>query len=48
MDLYNHKKRFEGNIKRVKESGELIEENKILTLNFKDYLLSEGFRYFKN
>ena len=42
MDIYNHKKRLEGNIKRIKESGELIKENKILTLNFKDYLLSEG------
>jgi len=42
MSFYNHKTQFENNLKRINTSGELIEKNKILTLKFKDYLLSEG------
>lgn len=42
MSFYNHKTQFENNLKRINTSGELLEKNKILTLNFKDYLLSEG------
>ena len=42
MSFYNHKTQFENNLRRIKESGELIKENKDIILKFNDYLLSEG------
>lgn len=42
MDIYNYKRQFERNLNRIKESKEILKENKKIILKFKDYMLSEG------
>ena len=42
MDIHNYQRRFDRTIERIKESDEILEENKDIMLRFKDYLLSEN------
>jgi hypothetical protein len=42
MDIHNYKRQLERQIQIVKESKELLQENKETVLKFKDHLLSEG------
>ncbi|MCW8965578.1 MAG: hypothetical protein OQK82_02665 [Candidatus Pacearchaeota archaeon] len=40
IDFHNYNGRFDNAIKRIKESSEVLDENKKIILKFKDYLFS--------
>ncbi|MDP3881914.1 MAG: hypothetical protein Q8Q31_03505 [Nanoarchaeota archaeon] len=42
MDIHNYKRQLERQTDIIKESKDLLEENKAIALRFKDHLLSEG------
>lgn len=42
QSLYDYKRRFEKDLRRILESKEISKENKKSIISFKDYLLSEG------
>jgi integrase/recombinase XerD len=42
MDIHNYKRQFERQIELLKEDENILQVNKDISLNFKDYLISEG------
>lgn len=42
MDLHNYQRQFQRQLERIKNTDEMLEDNKESALKFKDYLMSEG------
>ncbi|MEK6873054.1 MAG: hypothetical protein AABW90_03515 [Nanoarchaeota archaeon] len=42
MNIHNYQRRFERTVERIRNSPDISNENKEITIRFKDYLLSEN------